>query len=184
MTNVLSFDIGMKNLAYCLLYMDKDNKFSNFLSWGVVDVSGANIDIISDNIIGFLDDILQDLNLEINTLEVLIENQPVLKAPTMKTIQLVIYTYFKLLCKYSGINAKPIFVSAGKKNSYMIKHGFPVKAKDYKSNKENSVKFTTTYLEKNGMEKELGTLGSYKKKDDICDAFLQVLAFYNCVIII
>ena len=183
MKHVLSFDIGIKNLAYCLMNIDN----WEILEWDIKDISNGgkdnNVDTLADNIIEFLDDLLLR-NDSVAQLDILIENQPVLKAPKMKTIQLIIYSYFKIMNNHGMRESKPMFVSAGKKNTYMKSNGYTLIPKNYKSNKETSIKMITDYLRNIKKEKELEKLNSYKKKDDIADSLIQILAFYNCVIII
>ena len=85
---VLSFDIGIKNLSYCIL--DETYKIYD---WNIVNLC-ENLDIKKDKYIIF-ENIPKKLDLY-NLLDVdivLLENQPCLKNPTMKTIQIIIYTY-------------------------------------------------------------------------------------------
>lgn len=117
--------------------------------------------------------------------EVLIENQPTLKNPKMKTLSSILYSYFVL----RGINDKNKtnsqieivrFVSPSNKlkvnsnitNSLIKKE----KEKEDSSNK-NVYKLTKSLGVKYCMalinEKDLKSLNEVKKKDDMCDAFLQ-----------
>lgn len=175
---VLSFDVGIKNMAYCLMDLDNDN----ILLWDIVDIGGDkknDLNQMSTNLIEFLDNILLSNLNDIEELEVLIENQPVMKAPTMKSIQMVIYSYFKIQQVHGSLNANISFVSATRKNTYMKSKGYDIKAKTYKSNKENSILFIKDYLAKKGDNDKISKLESYKKKDDLCDALIQLLSFYN-----
>lgn len=165
---VLSFDVGIKNLAYCLY--DQDSNEIN--KWKCVNIGGASLDETSVNLFRCLDDIYLDDNC--SKLTILIENQPVLKAPTMKSIQMMIYSYFKILDVHGHCETSIYLVSATKKNKYMIEKGFPVKPKDYKSNKENSIKCVEHWVSEHQRSWQM-TLAEYKKKDDICDALLQIL---------
>jgi hypothetical protein len=155
----------------------------DIIKWEVVDISNGGVDTgfdsLANNIVMFLDELLLTLHDDIQTLDVLIENQPVLKAPKMKSIQIIIYTYFKVIDIHSFKNTKPILVSAGKKNSYMKNSGYALKAKDYKSNKETSIKLVTDYLHKHNKNVDIEKLNSYKKKDDIADSLIQILAYYQ-----
>lgn len=165
---VLSFDVGIKNLAYCLY----DPATQDIISWDCINIGGDNFDHTSENLFRSLDDIF--LQHEFESLTVLIENQPVFKAPTMKSIQIMIYSYFKLLDVHGQCNNRVILVSATKKNKYMKGAGYPIAPKDYKSNKKNSVKCVEDWLEKN-QKSWFSVLQHHKKKDDLCDALLQII---------
>jgi hypothetical protein len=133
---ILSFDVGIKNLAYCLL----DTEDKSILDWNIINISvdttcdhiikGKCCDktatkIIKDGefklctghtklkcykdkkmknppklenrmlslgkqIVKKLDEKKNFLNMDV----VCIENQPALKNPTMKSVQMIIYSYF------------------------------------------------------------------------------------------
>ena len=61
---LLAFDIGIKNMAYCHCSIDKDKKI-NFLNINKIDLccKKNNIQNIIENTIEFLDTILIDLNI-------------------------------------------------------------------------------------------------------------------------
>ena len=97
----ISFDIGIKNLALCILE-NKDNNIT-IIDWRVItladkkkDVNGLNLisEILFyelDNIIGCIEELNYD------TIDyVIIENQPSNLNGIMKSIQLLIFSY----CKY------------------------------------------------------------------------------------
>lgn len=107
----------------------------------------------------------------LNVNEVLIENQPTKLNPTMKTISSAVFSYFV----FNGIKAK--FISPCNK---------------LKINKDNTETELNNTTNKKRMTKKLGiqytldiinnhnkknvyisTLNKYKKKDDLCDSFLQ-----------
>ena len=179
---VLSFDVGIKNMAICL--MDMSQPKGVILKWGIIDITSDkknDLNSMSINLINELDQFVLDF-LEQGSrwsLQVLIENQPVMKAPTMKSIQMIIYTYFQILGIHEGHDLKIFMVSAMKKNTYMKAKGYDIKAKDYKSNKSNSIKFVETYLKEQGDDLHLTYLDGLKKKDDVCDALIQIFAFLN-----
>lgn len=138
-----------------------------------------DISKVSTNLINYLDDLVVGQLSDYPILAVLIENQPVMKAPTMKSIQMVIYTYFKVLEVHGEKKVEIMLVSAARKNSYMKEKGYDVKAKTYKSNKDNSIQFVTDYLTCKGDTQSLDILHAHKKKDDLCDALIQVFSYYG-----
>jgi hypothetical protein len=65
----------------------------------------------------------------------------------------------------------------------MISKGYELKNKDYKSYKQNSIKYITEFLSKFPEEhrnnKYVKTIEKAKKKDDLCDSLLQILAYFQ-----
>ena len=131
---VLSFDVGIKNLAYCLI----DDTQQTIEDWGILNISADPVCehqmketccdksakfivegvhlcpghrnlkkykdckakkipklkdpllLIGKNIVRLLDS--KPLFLDVGA--VIIENQPALKNPTMKSVQMIVYSYF------------------------------------------------------------------------------------------
>ena len=118
--------------------------------------------------------------------EVLIENQPSLKNPSMKAIADTLYAYF--LCR--GLVDKSVTNSTIQAIRYMspsnkarlvpefqakLKEIKGAAAKKYKLTKDFSIKHSQTLLQDDPTT--LDWLNSNKKKDDLCDALLQ-LCYY------
>lgn len=119
--------------------------------------------------------------------EVLIENQPTLKNPTMKTISMLLYSYFvmnglsdnkkpeslieivKFICPSNKLKVSS---DAGKK----INENKDNKRKTYVMTKMLGIKFCTELIKKDAVN--LALINGMKKKDDMCDAFLQG---YYCI---
>lgn len=215
---VVSFDIGIKNLAYSIIVASQDTKTNvdkyNILKsitlqeWHKIDLQCNKYDLesISHNLLEVLDNIVYNEIDDIQTQEVhvVIENQPALKSPTMKSIQIVIYTYFNTLCKYMNLSMIIKLISAKSKLKYIetfnefsqymneeqnkyvnLQHvskvrRVPKEKQGYAKNKNDSVQFTR-WLFNNILQDDLhkGELESIKKKDDICDSFLQGLFYIN-----
>ena len=113
---ILSWDVGIYNLAYCLLEFDssyiKDivdindiNSFAkmcNIRDWGIITLISPdatktekkkyNLLKVGKSLFEQLDDKKKTSFNEIDY--VLIENQPCLKNPKMKSIQMMLYSYF------------------------------------------------------------------------------------------
>ena len=97
MIQLLSFDIGIKNMAYCFSVCD-NNEFK-IMNLNKIDLNSNknNIQNIIDNTIEFLDDIMNTLEIDINSkIIILIECQ---MTSIMRTIQTCINTYFKLILR-------------------------------------------------------------------------------------
>lgn len=186
-TYVLSFDVGIKNLAYCFMNLDTNE----IIQWGIQDISVSHLpkskqtfDAICNELIAFLDMFLAThMTHDIGKFVVLLENQPAFKTPKMKSIQVVLYSYFKIMDAHAIRESDVIMVSATSKNKYMISKGFDVIQKNYKSNKQNSIKYITEFLsgfdETHTNHQHMRMLERSKKKDDLCDALLQILSYFR-----
>ena len=154
---ILSFDVGIKNLAMCILNSNLD-----ICQWEVHQ-------IINDphKIVKHLNDTFEHL---IPTLDaVVVEKQPG-RNSKMKIIETIILTYFIV----KGVNKVESFSAKHK----LGKSGKDVKGKhNYKERKKMSVDHCLQILNKYNMSKDLQIMNSSKKKDDLSDCFLQALAF-------
>ena len=209
--NYLSFDVGIKNLAYCELTPEK-----KIIQWGIINLNedpicdvhlnkkcekqssylikddcpenyccsahskkfkkvkklNTNYDIlkISQLCIGKL----RDLNLT-QIKHVLIENQPALKNPTMKSIQMIIYTFFVIegVMNENSLIENIHMVNA--RNKLKVYTGPPIecnKKGKYAQNKYLSVEYTH-YMIKEEVDEFKTLFTNSKKKDDLADAYLQ-----------
>ena len=215
---VLSFDIGIKNLAYCIVDMNK-----NIQKWNIINIScdevcnhvssnGTHCDKSSTYIIndknlctshsklkkynGFkkkkvkknnnLFDIGNKLIKAFNNLfineeynYVIIENQPALKNPTMKSIQMIVYTYFLINgngCNVEMINARnklKVYNGPNIKQPYIDN-----KANKYKINKFLAIKYCE-YMIQNESTQFIDLFNNSKKKDDLSDCYLQAIYWIN-----
>jgi len=115
--------------------------------------------------------------------EVIIENQPSHKNPKMKSISNTLFDYFMIrgyIDKYNGLNIDLVrFICPSNKLKVNNKNTIEIfKAeksngdkKKYKLTKALGIQYTKQLLSNN--PKQLEYLNLYKKKDDICDAYLQ-----------
>jgi len=203
----ISFDVGVKNLALCIL--KKTDKIE-IIDWRIITLADTKkefkcIDDIClriynemDIIIGFLKE--NDINI-INY--VLIENQPSNLNGIMKTIQHIIYNYYSLLKHWDGIVENVILVNASLK---LKTHDFlPIIDKDiddkknsknfkrskYILNKKLSIEICENYIKNN--QRLMDIFSKNKKKDDLSDSCLQAVSYiranikneplekYNCL---
>ena len=202
----LSFDVGIKNLAFCSL---NDNK--QILDWGIINLDknpkcqcglqkecqkSATFIVTCDNgdtkysctthnkkykkkkkinadrdIFNLSKILIEELNLKTDFLNhdvICIENQPALKNPVMKTVQMILYSYFmiegatkdKLVEQVHMINAR---------NKLKVYKGPPVECKykeKYKRNKYLSVEYTKNMI-LNEEKKFIDLFNESKKKDDL-----------------
>ena len=212
--SVLSFDIGIKNLSFCLL----DKTSNNIVDWGIINIScdklcqhvntknkccdksgtflhGDKIlcsshsklkqypnkckKIKSDNsVYNIGKKMVEELDKYPDFLEssdVIVENQPSLKNPTMKSIQMMVYSYFLIRgkCeKLEMINARnKLKVYKGPKISCDIKD-------KYKRNKFLAIEYCKEMI-KNEKKEFIELYNNSKKKDDLADSYLQGIYYNN-----
>ena len=242
---ILSFDVGIKNLAYCIIEVDtKENKSHKIVDWDIINCAETllqgglkccvnkkgcicnkpavnKVTTSTGNELGFchlktcqkemngtynkkqikkyrqkttkdlsLDEIGSEMYNQLyikNSLlevdDIIIENQPVLKNPTMKSIQMLLYSYFLLMKKLSNnpIHYDINLFNARKKLAIYDGPKIDVsKIKNaYSKRKYQSVQYTKYFLEKyNANWSDM--FNSNKKQDDLADCYLQGLTyFYN-----
>lgn len=125
--------------------------------------------------------------------EVLIENQPSLMNPTMKTMSTALYSYFAMKgltinrdpnCKIESVkfispsNKIKVNTDAVDQLDKMKKEKNDINKKDksmYSFTKNMGVKFCTELIKNDDRNTKL--INSVKKKDDMCDAFLQAYQY-------
>ena len=104
---ILSWDVGIINLSYCIL--EKNEMGIKILQWGIINLMETpemkkNRNLLFENIPKKLHELPYLLNVD----KVVIENQPSLKNPQMKSIQMIVYSYFLMYGKVLNINENKI----------------------------------------------------------------------------
>jgi hypothetical protein len=169
---ILSFDVGIKNLSYCIL--EQNENVTNISSWNNICITNENIkhvklESLTENVLQCL---IDNFNEQCDVDIVLIENQPSLKNGLMKTISVIIYTYFNLLKIQFGLIESVQFISAC--NKLKCKKSPSSKVKSYKERKALSIALTKQYLEEICPGK-IEWFNEQKKCDDLADAFLAAI---------
>lgn len=223
---ILSFDVGIKNLAFCKLELDSgqlkilqwdiinlsydynqdehlDNLMNNYKTMKINELKQEmiklDLDVISKKkaeLVKSLDEYffkkklikkklsifdigkimvkkLDQLDLLDNCNIVLIENQPSLKNPIMKSVQMLLFTYFIV----RGINDKLIIsdlklISASNKLKKCQKiEKFKDRSNNYKDRKKLSIDYCRYLIDKDKIKLEL--FNNHSKKDDLADCLLQ-----------
>ena len=165
------------NEYYCSTHLDNDfineaiplsnqAKDLNFLSKRIFEMCSYLIDVDYDAI--------------------LFENQPSLKNPTMKSIQIILYTFFHHSFFQKKWKSELQFISAANKLKVYEGDAFNIKANNkYTENKKLGILHTSYFLEKvpePDKTKDWRTyLAKHSKKDDLCDSFLQALYFFKVI---
>ena len=230
---ILSFDVGIKNLAYCLLKYDPYKKTKLIKKWDIVnlsyfDTADPDINLLLANYksmkIGELKDAMSKYNLPtelkkvelLQTLEkyllknnylkkkmsiqdtglvmvskldkltflkeadlVLIENQPSLKNPIMKSVQMLLYSYFLIrgmvdLKKVTDI--KLISASNKLKKCNSIEQ-FKGRSKNYKDRKKLAIDYCQYLLVQLESNEQQNYFSENCKKDDLADSYLQAMYY-------
>tara|TARA_B100000427_G_C15504476_1_gene593316 strand:- start:1550 stop:2203 length:654 start_codon:yes stop_codon:yes gene_type:complete len=209
--NYLSFDVGIKNLAYCILTPEK-----KIHDWGIINLDESplcqvklrkqcekqatysvkdkggieycctahskkfkkmkKLNVSHD--ICKLSQICIEKLRKIDTTSVrhvLIENQPALKNPVMKSVQMIIYTFFiieGIMNNESSIQKIHMVNARNKLKVYKGPKIECVKKNKYAQNKYLSVEYTKKMIE-NEEDNLIKIFQLSKKKDDLADAYLQ-----------
>ena len=180
---VISFDIGIKNMAYCIASINQNNL--EIIKLHKIDLeihNKATTQTFIDTTIEFLDNIFHNelmMNNE-ECLKVLIECQMTSK---MRCIQTTINTFFKMISKFEGIDIETINLSA--KHKLDLTKKYPNfsnidNKSNYRNNKINAVSFANFLLNSKYFNNDiLDIIKKEKKKDDICDALLMIFYYYE-----
>jgi hypothetical protein len=188
----ISFDIGVKNLALCIL--NQTDSLIRVIDWRVItlaekkkDINGLNT--ISENLFYELDNIVGSIEeLKYEKIDyVLIENQPSNLNGIMKSIQLLIFSYFMLLKHWDKVNMNVLLINASLKLQYHTFKPEPLikfdsqrtkkelKRDKYRNNKNDGIEITKYYIKDNKILYDYFT--KHKKKDDLADTLLQTISY-------
>lgn len=174
---ILSFDVGVKNLAFCVLDWTGD-----IHEWGILDISGASYEKQFLKLSGLLDELDFHKSVEI----VLIERQPSCN-PKMRIISAALHMYYIIrgLKDEEGTVQKVLFYSPKHKlNCYTPKEGdepIVIRAKTPYARRKRMSIIHTRFLLRDQSENDRWSelFARAKKKDDYADSFLQGLSYLN-----
>jgi hypothetical protein len=207
----LSFDVGIIHLAYCLIRMPE----GEIMDWEIICLAEEGekakkitLGKLGTRLFARLDAIWDRWGPEVIQ-RVLIENQPSRLNGNMKSVQMMLYSYFL----YKGVPETLLVNACGKLKTHetgmaalsgvgsmngggaagegdgngaggAVVAGGPVGLccpyeDSYRKNKWWSVQLTGYYVREDEELKAL--LQSHKKKDDLCDALLQAIGWFHKV---
>lgn len=190
---MVSFDVGLRNLAFVELSVARHGPASDKIAgmridrWEVIDVlCGREVKRVAFDqavqcVLEFLDDTFQASDL------VLIENQPCTMNPRLKSVQMVIYTWFRTMNLQTAAYPDVRLVPASGKLQGLAQAPeglIPTKASSmtYAAKKKASVVACDHYLRHVLTDASrtawADTFATSKgKKDDLADCMLQAIAF-------
>lgn len=188
MQRVLSIDVGIKNLSYCVL--DADNAVVHVVDWNNIAITDKNckkikIEEITECI---LETLMSTFDSDFNADVVLIENQPMLKNGVMKTVAVVIYTYFNMLKIQFGSVKEVKFISATNKLKQVLQtpvesgQGTSISTETYKDRKQLSVALARQHI-RTVAPSYIEWFEKQSKKDDCADSLNQGLYYVHTHII-
>ena len=171
--NILSFDIGIRNLAYCHIQYDSESKQCEIQNWDIINLCFEDEKVKQISLLTICNRLIDSLHTKgfDSTMTIVIENQPVLTNPTMKSIQMMVFTYFVCMG-----NEEVLFFSPRQK---FLAYKGPIiectlKSK-YARRKKLGILYCQYFIKKN--EDYLSFFNTHKKKDDLSDCLLQALSF-------
>ena len=117
-----------------------------------------------------------------NIEDVLLENQPCLKNPTMKSIQMILYSHFLSELIDKNIIKKVELINA--RNKLKAYKGEPINC-DIKNKYKKTKYLAIKYCEKMIIEDNqifIDLFNTSKKQDDLSDSYLQAIYYINLII--
>jgi hypothetical protein len=180
---ILSCDPGIKNLSYC--YLDIIDNKPKIIDWNTLCVIDNNENcskmLIDDIVNAVLISLNENFGDKFEADIVLIENQPMLKNGVMKTISVVIYTYFNMMRLQYGNIQEVKFISATNKLKCKKGQNIIIKKDTYKDRKKNSIELVKLYITELFPEK-VEWFNKLKKQDDASDCCLQAIYYIEKVL--
>lgn len=186
---IISFDIGIRNLSLCAIIANKESDTIKLLLWKNLSLLGdyekkknVNLNELSGRLFMELDIITDFINIsghEIDT--ILLENQPT--NGIMKSIQLLIYSYYQLRRHWQGTVRNVHMISATQK---LLNHHFELSnefldtiknKRPYDIRKLKSIEYIRKYIENDPASIEI--FNSNNKKDDLSDTLNQAISWLN-----
>ena len=172
---ILSFDVGIKNLAYIIF--DCDNNNITIDKWDIICLVEKNIKCSEINLIDLGKNIFNKFNetFKDKTFDhIIIENQIGQNAIRMKCVQGMLAQWF-IDNNFDNIK----FISSSHKlnyiaNIYDLKE--TIKSLDYKNKKKMAILILKSFLNENNNffnNDIVNMFNQHKKKDDLADCFLQ-----------
>jgi len=180
MIQIISFDIGIKNLAMCIL--NYENSIPEIKVWKKIDLCCRKSDAsgLVDSLSKFLDTVVQEHMIQDVDTYIIIENQ---MTAVMKCLQTGINMYFKVMKNILNTNINTVYINPKLKLKLVdffedYKSNAEVKSQKYKQNKVDSVDLTKWILTNKFKDQDsLNFFMSNSKTDDLADCYNQGVAW-------
>lgn len=188
MKTIASFDIGIRNLAVCVLEGDGTSENYKIKHWRIINlidnpstkVKSISIQKLGISLTNKLDAFVKEIKLFDLVDEVIMELQPSFN-PKMKSISNMLYQYFIMRGMIDCKLLKSIkFVRA--KNKLKVYDGPPIECNlktKYSKTKKLGISYCRYFINNNLNQQFIEFFDSNKKKDDLADSFLQGAWYLN-----
>ena len=169
--------LGFCNLKTCQSELTSNYSKKQIRKYKKIHANRVDLSLLGKNIYKGLSKLKHLDNLDY----VLIENQPVLKNPRMKSVQMIIFSYFSFMTEEKNAKHKVILFNPSTK--LKIYDGPEIKSNKknkYAERKYLSIEYTKYFLEKSIKNKGWSDFfNTHKKQDDLADAYLQALTYHS-----
>jgi hypothetical protein len=149
---ILSIDVGIKNLAYCIFESQPNHQIgtTRVVKWKAFSVVDDKVNcktmclerLTEQLLLKLMDEFGNENDLDL----VLIENQPANKNKTMKSISICIFTFFNMMKVMHGSARHIKFVSAKYKLNCKLTNGVNIARNTYRDRKQSAIKLAYQYL--------------------------------------
>ena len=168
-------------LGYCHLKTCQKELHANYTKKQIKKIKKLNSNHISINVLAKI--LYRELE-KITGLDqiemVIIENQPVLKNPKMKSIQMIVFSFFLFKSMEHSYTYEVKLFNASKKLKIYDGPEIKTTKKKYAKRKFLSIEYTKYFIKKFKIDtKWLESFNEKKKKDDFADCYLQALTYYH-----
>lgn len=165
---ILSFDVGIRNLAYCCI------RENTILSWGVLDLGikmNSSTEAMTEALVKTLDANEGEFT---DATKIIIEKQPA-RNPKMRYIEGMICTYFYI----KGVQQGDVRHVRSYSPKYKLGKNTHKGLSNYAERKKLGVRRCKAFLEQTAdVNRRMSALfDKSKKKDDLSDSLLQALSY-------
>ena len=179
--NKVKVNIDNEDKGYCHLKTCQKELHSNYTKKQIKKIKKLNANHIGINVLAKI--LYSELE-KITGLDqidmIIIENQPVLKNPKMKSIQMIVFSYFLFEAERNNHKYEVKLFNASKKLKIYDGPEIKTTKKKYAKRKFLSIEYTKYFIKKFKIESKWSDIfTSTKKKDDLADCYLQALTYYH-----